>query len=629
MGALAVALAAPRVGAQILPQSRRDRQTTAARKLLPAQIQLRPPRVEAEATQSGGEPRVVRLRVYAARDFRAQTMGWQSRVRRLCDRVGQLTQRWPGVRFEVAELKGWDRDSANVPLDKLVDDLQALDAGADVDWVVGLASAVPVMPESIHNLGAAHVLGRHFVIRSLHDLAEYQLVRSQLDLLDDAQREYLVGERKAHKEVVVFLHEWAHTLGAIHATHPSLIMNPSYSAEQFQFDDANARVVELSLRERSQGRWLSDLRALIEGTRFAEWDEGDRKTLLRLLRGEAAGGGARAGTGARSGRAESGSAASEPPLPPEDAKAFNQAVDHFNAHDDEKAWAALSPLLSRQANHPRVAELACSLAHRRSRGPDRLAQVEPACTHAVEVAPADPWSPLLLADAYLGAGRVERALAAIAQGRERLEHAGDALVEQWRLLASLYQRTASPTLAEEAAHHAGGATADQVAAWALNTRRRFAIPPQAAALGLSREHERDYIRTIEAARLAISEGKTATATQLIKQLQQEFGKLPAVPLLQCELYVHQGRSAAAEAACTSALKLQEDATIAHLMAGLCAARTGRPKPAALHLRRALELDPTDKGAWTLLAQVYRRSGQRAALSTLEADYRKQFGAALP
>src|SRR5215831_9926636 len=179
-------------GAQVLPQSKRDQQRTLAEKLAPLQIDLRP-----GLTAAASEPtRVLRIRVWAARDYRNQIIGWQSHFRRLVERVNQRVRRWPNVRFELAELNEWPSDSGT-GIDDLLRSLQAQDAGDDVDYVVGLATALPLVPDNLHALGAAHVLGKHIILRSLHDLAEYQAVRQHLDLLEDADRERLLAARKS------------------------------------------------------------------------------------------------------------------------------------------------------------------------------------------------------------------------------------------------------------------------------------------------------------------------------------------------------------------------------------------------------------------------------------------------
>src|SRR5207248_261734 len=88
----------------------------------------------------------------------------------------QLPKSQLDLQREVTEVRRWDHDSA-MPLDRLLHELETVDPGRDVDLVVGLAVAVPTFPEQLHNLGMARQMGRHFVVRSLHDLAEYDLVR--------------------------------------------------------------------------------------------------------------------------------------------------------------------------------------------------------------------------------------------------------------------------------------------------------------------------------------------------------------------------------------------------------------------------------------------------------------------
>src|SRR5215471_4041312 len=106
--ALFLVLASSPASAQILPQSRRDRQRTMAVGLAPVQIDLRP-----GVRSANSEPtRTLRVRVWAASDYRNQIVGWQSHFRRLVDRVNQRVGRWPNVSFEIVELKEWQRDSA-------------------------------------------------------------------------------------------------------------------------------------------------------------------------------------------------------------------------------------------------------------------------------------------------------------------------------------------------------------------------------------------------------------------------------------------------------------------------------------------------------------------------------------
>src|SRR5262249_23560051 len=171
----------------------------------------------------------------------------QSRFRRLIERVNQRVRRWPSVRFEVVELRPWDVDTQQANIGSLLDELARKDPGDDVDYVIGLASAVALWPNDLHQLGRADIMGKHFIMRGLHDLTEYSMVQQELNLIDDSDREALLAARKAHKEEICFLHEWGHTLGAIHTRLPRFVMTGTYDAEQFTMDDGNARIVAIGL----------------------------------------------------------------------------------------------------------------------------------------------------------------------------------------------------------------------------------------------------------------------------------------------------------------------------------------------------------------------------------------------
>ena len=273
--------------AQILPQSPKDLQRTAAHRMAPASFHLYP---RADGRDPETEPVTVRLRIYASRDYRTQTINWQARFRQLIARVNKSTETWPGVRFEITDVRQWETDTQDQTLKDLLADLEAKDAGSDVDWVVGLAAAIPRVPESIHFLGMARVLNRHFVMRSLHDLAEYDLVRNAFDLLNPGEREQLLLERKRHKEQAVFLHEWGHTLGAIHALHPDAIMNPVYHSDASRFVEGNAQVIEWALRRRrAMGLdWRTGARAelhkLLTSIREDSWEPVELEETLRFAR---------------------------------------------------------------------------------------------------------------------------------------------------------------------------------------------------------------------------------------------------------------------------------------------------------------------------------------------------------
>ena len=135
-------------------------------------------------------------------------------------------------------MRDWDRGHSGAPLsDKVLDELFALDDGKEVDLVVGLVTPLHGVATSAHSVGFAAYLSRHFVLRGMDDEQEFLAFEREFKLISAEERQRLYTDRKAHKEVVVFLHEWGHTLGLIHHEDRRVIMNPAYDPEQTQFSD--------------------------------------------------------------------------------------------------------------------------------------------------------------------------------------------------------------------------------------------------------------------------------------------------------------------------------------------------------------------------------------------------------
>ena len=100
-----------------LPSSPGSEQHDAARHMAPAKLVLRP------TSGPEGELQTIRVRVWAAADYRRQTVEWQSRFRRIVERVNALCRGWPGVRFEIVDVRNWERDSEKPSMATLVGDL--------------------------------------------------------------------------------------------------------------------------------------------------------------------------------------------------------------------------------------------------------------------------------------------------------------------------------------------------------------------------------------------------------------------------------------------------------------------------------------------------------------------------
>ena len=167
----------------------------------------------------------MRIRFHADGDYRSEGGRWQENMKVLLGHLNKVVGQSFGVRFEAAEFRRWDRTGPNGALVPMLEQLEKLDPGPDVDWVVGLVSSLPLVSMSFHDLGKARVLGRHFVLRGMNSVAEMQDFERMFKAMEQSERDQLYGIRKAHKETSVFLHEWAHTLGAPHVEDPTRIMN--------------------------------------------------------------------------------------------------------------------------------------------------------------------------------------------------------------------------------------------------------------------------------------------------------------------------------------------------------------------------------------------------------------------
>jgi tetratricopeptide (TPR) repeat protein len=358
------------------------------------------------------------------------------------------------------------------------------------------------------------------VMRALHDLAEYDELRREFDTLTDREREALLASRKVHKEQVIFLHEWAHTLGLIHNRRPSAVMSPSYANDQVGFDDTEARLVEIALRHRKSdgARWregaATELRPLVEKSPDPDWDPRDRQELLAML------------TPVQ--RTAAPPAATQPPPGPVEGPlgaaeraTVEEARVLAEAQRYDEALRKLAPLEAHHARSPEVRLAVCELAWRHPPGAARAALAEAACGQAVEIAPKDPRPQLYLADLYLSAGDFNRARAPLARVEELLTAAGDPAA--WRQLALTLKKARLPTLAARAAHHADAETAATVDAWAAELRKKMALP----ADGLMPEAEAEYIHVVETARAAFATRGEGAA---IASAESEFAGLGDVLL---------------------------------------------------------------------------------------------------
>jgi tetratricopeptide (TPR) repeat protein len=255
--------------------------------------------------------RPVRLRVYAESDYAATAPRWQERMRGVIDDVNILVGPTFGVRFEVESFRRWEGAPRGSSTDKALDLLATKDPAEDVDWVLGLMAPLPLLSSSMHEIGMARELGRHFVMRGMAD-SETDFLKP-LDL-SKKEEQQLATARRWHKEISVFLHEWGHTLGAIHSSDEGNLMNPTYSHNGHSFWKEQLTAMDLALECRlgqpPRPAWrCQPLLAYLEKTNTRDWFTEARQDNLRMLR-----------------EGLKGEDTSGPALTTEQAKAWNTAL---------------------------------------------------------------------------------------------------------------------------------------------------------------------------------------------------------------------------------------------------------------------------------------------------------------
>ena len=332
------------------------REHDAAQQLAPQGLNLTP------GVAPASEARPIRLRIYADRDYRGTVIRWQSKARAQIQRINNVVGAVFNVRFEIEGLRDWDRSHLGVPLGQpFIQELEALDDGTQVDLVVALVTPLHGVAASVHSIGYANYLSRHFILRGMDDEQEFRAFEQEFKLISAEERQRLYTDRKAHKEVVCFLHEWGHTLGLIHHEDRNTIMNPAYDPQQTEFSDYDKRILEVVIARRLGARDVpnpesADLVPLFAAMPASEGSDEERALVLDLVKHRAA-------------YAARPAPSNAVDLSSEDIKAFNKAVDTLQGGGPAAdAWKALAPVVAharaRKVGKPtwlRIADLAAAI----------------------------------------------------------------------------------------------------------------------------------------------------------------------------------------------------------------------------------------------------------------------------
>jgi hypothetical protein len=384
-----------------------------------------------------GAPVTFKLRAYADEEYRAANVRWEQRIRALVGEASDYLADCVGARLEVESVRRWPRRSAKDGTAQLLRELQAADEGNDVDFVVGFVSPLGFVTTIIHEIGMAAVPGKHFVLRGIDDTEDAAALAKYFTDLNATERADFLARRRQHKELVVFLHEWLHNLGALHHSDREMLLHPSYANQQRALDPENAQVVALSLQALVAARGAGAppdyrrMRAYVASAKAESWYTADREQLLAVLPASAAP--AAAAPGPAPAPAAAASAANAPARPADDerARAASTARAALDAKHPEEARAALAPALKRFPEDAGLLALSCELAVNHSRTGKDDGSCERAVAASEDLPAALFWSALARANQGDRQVAVARLL--------RAKKVDPAFEGSWKVLADLYR----------------------------------------------------------------------------------------------------------------------------------------------------------------------------------------------
>jgi predicted Zn-dependent protease len=584
-----------------------DAQRRAAQSLMPVEIALPSP---ATAPRNVA---VLRVRFYADEEYRAGLFRWADRTKSQLDYLNKVIEPAFGVRFEAESFRRWHRESGNIDIFQMLAEMEKMDVGAGVDLVVGFVSPMSLVTTSMHEVGAARLLGHHFVLRGMASADEAAALKTY-DLLDPAEREQLYSRRKWHKETAIFLHEWLHTLGAIHSSNPQHLTNPSYSNRMATLTPLDTELAAIALRarlsERQSGQidW-SPLRTALEHAHQPAWFTKERDELLATLTAQ----------GARVEKAPASKGEPHVPqggLSAEETEQFNHALELTKTNKGDEAWPIARPLAERYPKSVDVQRMVCRLAYVKAAHDDGLQ----ACSRAHDLVPSAPEPLVDAAQARILRKELREALATTDEAAALADKQFDRH-EIWVWIAELYGQMGLLTRAEQALEHAGEPALREKGQAALaRNRRNFGLPAGAIPADKEPEYAETYRHVA-----ALAEGnKLREARAAVDAGRRQFPSVPGLEVLSCEIDARQGRIRPAEKACTQALSVMPELPFAHYLLGHIRMQAGSRDAAVAAFRKSIELEPHESSPWHSLADLYRMTGQREALASLKTEYQKVF-----
>ena len=568
--------------------------------LVPATLEAARPR--------DGDPRSVKVRVYVDAGVRVNA-SWKDEITEQIDYASQLFTPLLGAQLAIESTKDWTRTGEP---SRALAELQQLDKGEDVTFVIGYVTASDAAAKAMSELGASQPLGRHVIVRAWAEQAETAALASTLPDLKEAERAELIAAHRRHKQTVVLLHHLAASLGAIAETDPTWIAHPMYSPKQHGFADRTRELMTIAIDERLAESPAPELaRKLLEAIEKSEWGgwiAGDKDVHTGLLR-----------TIIDAGKLGK-TAADIPPA------AFDHVAKLKQAAKNGDFTTALSDLDNVLAAYPANAslhQLKCDLMLAKPGVSDPKTRA--ACARVSELAPGDPLPHIAVGEALLRGKDAAGARAELVIAEGKIANLPSGADDAWRRVIDLYKKMQALTWAEDAIAKAK-LDKDPLAAEIATTRTRYGIP----RAKVKPEQEGALLEAVKAANALINASKYGDADKALVTADKKWPNAPGVAAMRCSLGLQTSHVEAARAACSKALALDPNTSWALYLAGVIALRDASGTKAGIEkLQKAIAVDPDLGQAWRALAKAYARTGDKAAIEKLGVDYQARFGQPLP
>jgi predicted Zn-dependent protease len=203
------------------------------------------------------------VRLYADEDAQRSAVGWQIKAHRRIESANVFLRARFGVELSVVEALPWPGTHRTEDLEAVLGALESFDPAADVDLLIAMTTALPIVSSTEEQLGRARLFRPHVVLRGFDDLREVEALARRLQHLPEEERDALYEARLEHKAAVVLLHEIGHALGADHDDDEDSIMNPLYGPHRARFNEPAAAKIARRLAQIRERRSAPSHRVLV------------------------------------------------------------------------------------------------------------------------------------------------------------------------------------------------------------------------------------------------------------------------------------------------------------------------------------------------------------------------------